>query len=141
MTKEIGTLAYDWKAKISNTGMLRFCSAKAVQENCTTEKTSAVFENDQPDDRKSAALARETVESKTDSFPRTEELEQGDGRSPSVVGSPKSGLAKIPSSGSAKKRTLTTGSVSPKKRRASAGMKVKNSPSTNQRMISDFFKK
>ena len=112
-----------------------------MQENCTTEKTSAVFENDQPDDRKSTALAKETVESNTDSFSRTEELEQGDGGSPPVGGSPKSGLAKILLSGSAKKRTLPTASVSPKKRQASAGMKGKNSPSTNQRMISDFFKK
>ena len=134
-------MAYDWKGKISNTGMLRFCSAKAAQESGTAEKTTAAFENDNLDDRKSTAFAEETVESKINSYSRTEELKQGDGRSPSAGGSPKSALAKIPSSGSAKKRTLTSGSVSPKKRQASAGMKVKNSPSANQRMISDFFKK
>ena len=57
--------------------------------------------------------------------------------SPLLLGEPK-----LSSSGSSKKRTSSSvGLISPKKKHASASLKGKVSSPSNQRSISDFFKK
>jgi len=138
LTKEVGPLAYDWKDKISNTGMLRFCS-KAAQEFCTPEKS--VLQNEGPGNGRSVVADNQSLGTKVDLFQRTDELEQGDSSSQLSHGSNSSQLDKVLSSGSSKKRSSTLGLILPKKKQASIATKGKISTPTNQRMISDFFKK
>ena len=121
LTKELGALAYNWKDKISNTGILKFCS-KAAQEPRTQ---NTVFENEDSDHEKTAASVKGTWD----------DCEQGDSSPTSKVAD------KIISSGSAKKRTSSSGLNSPKRRKALVGIKDKVSTPNNQKTISDFFKK
>ena len=118
--------------------MLRFCS-KAAQEFCTPEKS--VLQNEGPGNGKSVVADNQSLGTKIDLFQRTDELEQGDSSSQSSHGSNSSQLDKVLSSGSSKKRSSSSGLILPKKKQASITTKGKISTPTNQRMISDFFKK
>lgn len=113
--------------------MLKFCS-KAAQES-QTQKTALKKEGS--DSEKASALAKE----KKSSFPKPDDLEQGDNDPPLGQRSSSSTLNKTAFSGSARKRTSSSGFISPRKKQASASMKAKISTPNNQRIISDFFKK
>lgn len=117
--------------------MLRFCS-KAAQGNHTAQK------NEDDDVEKRAAFLKGTVTSKIglSETALNDEVERGGNSSLPLLASPRSESTKISSSGSARKRTLSSaGSTSPKKRQVSTGITGRNSTPNNQRMISDFFKK
>lgn len=121
--------------------MLRFCS-KGAQEFCTPEKS--VLQNEGAGNGRSVVADNQSLGTKIDLFQRTDELEQGDSSSQSshkAHGSNSSQLDKVLSSGSSKKRSSSSGLILPKKKQASIATKGKISTPTNQRMISDFFKK
>lgn len=113
--------------------MLKFCS-KAAQGS-QTEKTALKKEGS--DSEKVSAPAKE----KESLLPKPDDLEQGDNDPPLGQRSSSSTVNKTAFSGSARKRTLSSGFISPRKKQASASTKAKISTPNNQRIISDFFKK
>ena len=144
LTKEIGDLAYDWKSKISNTGMLRFCS-KGVQGNFTTEKRRNGLENEKRSEEDGTTFViKDALETKTNLVERTDSPDEGqqdncgESRARRIAAGE---LTAVTISSSNKKRALSSRSDSPNKKRLSAGELGKNATPTNQRMISDFFKR
>ena len=142
-------MAYDWKNKISNTGLMRFCSkTHTTQEERMNE--GSVPESKRLE-HKGASVPQTAVSVKDNKIVETEtDLPLvTDSKEPvtltqesKIASSPSLKEAKLPSSGSSTKRTSSSAVlISPKKRQASAGLKSKLSTPNNQRMISDFFKK
>lgn len=140
LTKEIGDLAYDWKSKISNTGMLRFCS-KIAQENHTTEKTRNVIENESNFEGEGRNVNEDSLENGTNLVQGGKEGEHGDCEDSQVIRNPICELTTNTPPSSGKKRILNSSLVSSKRKRLSAGVKGKSATPANQRTISDFFKK
>lgn len=144
LTKEIGDLAYDWKSKISNTGMLRFCS-KGLQGNFTTEKRRNGLENEKSSEEDGTTFViKDTLETKTNLVQRTDSPDEGqqdncgESRARRIAAGE---LTAVTISSSNKKRALSSRSDSPNKKRLSAGELGKNATPTKQRIISDFFKR
>lgn len=148
LTKEIGTLAYNWKNKISNSGLLRFCSKVHTAQGHPL-KESSVSERKIVEDEGEGFF--HTVSTEGDKIPGTEtdsprvtqdredseSLVDKSGNSPFLTEEPKLSLP-----GSSTKRTSSSaGLISPKKKHASGNLKPKFATPNNQRMISDFFKK
>lgn len=144
-------MAYDWKSKISNTGMLRFCSkvlpAQDEQKNDRPVSENTVLDQKGADSLHTVASGKDNEVIRTETIISTTTEARGSGTiAEESESSFPSSLedAKLPSSGSATKRTSSrAGLISPKKKHASASSKnqKKCSTSKNQRMISDFFKK
>ncbi len=142
-------MAYDWKNKISNTGLLRFCSkVHATQEERRMKESSASestrLEHEEAGFLHTAVSVKDDRIVRTESeLPRVTHAREADALVEESQSSPVSlEEAKLSSSGSSTKRALSSaGLSSPKKRRASGSLKSKLSTPNNQRMISDFFKK
>lgn len=143
LTKEIGNMAYDWKSKISNTGMLRFCSNvpttpdKQKNESSVLKK-SLVIQKDSLDTV--ASGKDDDVKVSETIISATTESEGSESKRPM----PPLEESKLCSSGFATKRTSSqAGLLSPREKHPSPSSKNQKKCSTpnNQRMISDFFKK
>lgn len=144
LTKEIGSMAYDWKSKISNTGMLRFCSRVPTTSD-EQKKESSVSRNsalNQKDLLDTVAIGKgdEVRVSETISFATMESRESESKRPISPLEE-----SKLCSSGMATKRTSSrAGLISPKKKYPASPISKNQKKCTtpnNQRIISDFFKK
>ena len=146
----MGTLAYDWKNKISNTGLLRFCSKQVhtaqeerTEESSVSQSKGLEFEGAELLHTAASAEDNKVQRTETDLSHGTQARDSHTFAEESKSSSPLSAIeeAKLSSSGSATKRTSNSAGLTPKKRHASASLKNKFSTPKNQRMISDFFKK
>jgi len=140
-------LAYNWKNKISNTGLLRFCSKVHTAQKDPLNESSVSERKSVEDERESffhTAEDNKITGTETD-LPRVTQDREFSDTLVDKSGDSSSLLLeepKLSSSGSSTKRTSSSaGLISPKKKHTSASLKRKSSTPNNQRMISDFFKK
>lgn len=136
-------MAYDWKSKISNTGMLRFCSNVPTTPDKQKNESSVL--------KKSLVIQKDSLDTvasgKDDDVKVSETIisattESEGSESKRLM--PPLEESKLCSSGFATKRTSSqAGLLSPREKHPSPSSKNQKKCSTpnNQRMISDFFKK
>jgi len=149
LTKEIGTLAYNWKKKISNSGLLRFCSkvhtaqGDPLKESSVSERKivedegEGFFHTDSTEDDKIPGTETDSPRVTQDREDSESLVDKSGNSPPFLTEEPKLSL-----SGSSTKRTSSSaGLISPKKKHASGNLKPKFATPNNQRMISDFFRK